>query len=222
MCVCVFVCDRFLIAGTSAGATDVQPFIVMSDDVTSSHSNDLSPLLPHGTKVYSTVTCLNGAGRHSNAYSDGVTILTDPPNSTLAYATLSSPDMTQYDILLCYLPSNRLTLLWGGFAESASTPLQYEVRVSNSTSDDDVWTNVGFVRELTLNDIVLPSNESHVIEVRAVNLGGVSSQPIRTQFTILTTPPLDNGNKNILYEFDILYLTFDLCRCACERHMVVC
>ncbi len=190
-----------ILAGTYPGTSDIQPFVVTSNDVTSGHSNDLSPLLAHGTKVYSTVTCLNGAGCHSTAYSDGVTILTKAPNATLAYTTLSSPDMTQYDIILGYIPSNRFTLLWSGFAECADTPLQYEVRVTNSTGsvDNGDWTNVGYIRELTLNDIVLPSNQSHVIEVRAVNMGGISSEPIRTQFTILTTPPLDNGKKSLFH-----------------------
>ncbi len=166
----------------------------MSNDVTSGHSNDLLPLISHGTTVYSTVICLNGVGQQSKASSDGVTILAIPPNATSAYSALSSPDMTQYDIILGYLPSNRLNLFWDGFIESAETPLQYEVCVTNSTSDAcNDWTNVGFVRELTINDVTLSSNESHVIKVRAVNMGGVSSEPIRTQFTILSTPPLDNG-----------------------------
>lgn len=180
-------------AGTTPGATDVRPYIVMSGDVTSSHSNDLSPLLRHGTKVYSTVTCTNRAGHHSNAYSDGVTILSNPPNSSLAFATLSSPEMTQYDIILGYLPSNRLTLVWGGFAESADTPLEYELRVTISSDFVGDWENVGFLRQLTLNDIELLSNNSHVIQVRAVNLGGLRSDPVNVSFTILDTPPIDSG-----------------------------
>ncbi len=165
----------------------------MSGDVTSSHSNDLSPLLRHGTRVYSTVTCTNNDGRHSNAYSDGVTILTNPPNSSLAFAILSSPEMTQYDIILGYLPSNRLTLVWGGFAESADTPLKYQVRVTNSSHFIGDWENVDFLRQLTLNDIELLSNDSHVIQVRAVNLGGLWSDPVNLPFTILDTHPFDTG-----------------------------
>ena len=138
--------------------------------------------------------CLNGAGRYGDVYSDGVTILTTPPNASLAYSIITSAEMTLYDIIPSYLPSNSLVLTWGGFADSAGTPLEYEVRVTNVSSGVGVWENVGFLRQLTLNDIELPSNDSsHVIQVRAVNPVGLLSEVISEEFYILTTPPANSS-----------------------------
>lgn len=180
-----------LFTGSLPGATDIQPYRVVSNSTTSAHSDDLSPHLSHGTTVYSIVHCLSGAGRYSNAYSDGVTILMNPPNSSSAVVTIDSPEMTQYDIILGYLPSNRLTLYWSGFFDEAGTPLYYQLRVTNSSLTGS-WEDLRALRQISVDQ--LPSNQSEgVIQLRAVNLGGVWSEPVNREFIILSTPPLVTG-----------------------------
>lgn len=170
----------------------------MPDNTTA--SSDLSPSLQHGVRVYSTVTCSNRGGLTSTAYSDGVTILYEPPSSDNASLSISSPIFTAYAPLQGYMPSPDTTLRWDGFAESAGTALAYEVRVlEEGPVGLGNWTSVSSAKMLTLRDLDLAENATtHNIEIRAVNLGGVVSDPIRASFAIISTSPEDTGMQLIV------------------------
>ena len=178
------------------GLYDVQQFLpirVLSPQNTTATS-DLS--LEHGATVYSTVVCTNEGGLTSVATSDGVTILYQAPTSDAAYVSITSPTYTQYSTRQGYLPSPAAVIRWDGFAESALTPLEYEVRVlEGGVVGQGNWTNVGSAKMLTVQDLDLTENvTSHVVEIRAVNLGGVVSEPVRTRVAVVSVPPQDTGN----------------------------
>ena len=148
--------------------------------------------LAHGATIYATVVCTNGAGLRTTASSNGVTILTDPPLHANAFGRTSSPVLTEYEPRGGYIPTNDTILMWDGFVEEAGTPLTYEVRVIESGVPQQ-WNSVGFAKMLTLSDLQLPENVPHTIEVRAVNLAGLASQPLTMNVTIGSTPPIDTG-----------------------------
>lgn len=154
--------------------------------------------MTHGITAYSTVLCTNGAGLQLTAYSDGVTILLDPPSNTSAFAYLSSPTLTKYEVLRLaagdptYIPSRDLVFRWGGFSDPAGVPLTYEVRVSNSSATQE-WNGLRFTNMLTLSDLSLPEEVLHTIGVRALNLAGVPSASLALDFVIATSPPVDTG-----------------------------
>ena len=183
------------ITGTSPGATDLQYYVVTPSNIT---SVDLSSTVVHGTTAYSTVLCTNRAGLQLTAYSDGATILLDPPSNTSAFGYLTSPALTKYEVLRLtgsdptYIPSRDLVFRWGGFSDPAGVPLTYEVRVSNSSVAQE-WNDLRFANTLTLSDLLLPENVLHTIEVRAVNLAGVPSMSLAVDFVIATSPPVDTG-----------------------------
>lgn len=181
--------------GTSPGATDLQSYVATSSNIS---SVNLSSTVTHGTTAYSTVLCTNGAGLQLTAYSDSVTILLDPPSNTSAFANLSSPTLTKYEVLWLaagdptYIPSRDLVFRWGGFSDPAGVPLTYEVRVSNSSATQE-WNGLRFANMLTLSDLSLPEEVLHTIEVRALNLAGVPSASLALDFVIATSPPVDTG-----------------------------
>lgn len=177
--------------GTSPGATDVQGYIITTNSSGSS-SDLLGSLTVHGTTVYSTLVCINGAGLSTTSYSNGVTVLLEPPSSFGAFVYISSPNYTQYEPQGGYIPTDDLILTWGGFTDTAQAPLTYEVRLNTSGLAGE-WNNLGFAKMLVLRELRLSENSSHSIEVRAVNYAGVSSAPIQRDFVILPSPPQDNG-----------------------------
>ena len=89
---------------TSPKASDVQGYSLAL--TTSGQSADLSSLLPHGTMVYSTVVCTNGAGLSTQVTSDGLTILVLPPTSSSITLLTSTSLYTVYDVQQGFLPSN--------------------------------------------------------------------------------------------------------------------
>ena len=175
-------------AGTSRGSSDVQSFTVSS----SSRGTTSDLRLLHGTTVYTTVVCTNGAGLRTTVSSNGVTILTDPPLNTNAFGRTSSLVLTEYEPRDGYVPANDTILTWDRFIERAGTPLTYEVRVTELGVPQQ-WNSVGFAKMLTLSELQLPENIPHTIEVRAVSLAGLASQPLMMSVTIVSTPPIDTG-----------------------------
>lgn len=179
--------------GSSPGLEDVEPFNIFPGSATSSAVDLLTPL-SHGSTVYSTLICVNNAGRHTVAYSDGITILTTPPTSQNAFLLISAPNFTQYEPQGGFLPSSDVIFHWGGFKELVGAPLAYEVRLGGVSGN---WTNVGHIYSLTLTDLPLDSfNVTYVVEVRAVNLAGLTSDSLEENFTIITVPPLVTSPGN--------------------------
>ena len=167
---------------------NVEPFNIYPGNATSATIDLLTPL-PHGFTVYSTLICVNNAGHFTVACSDGVTVLTNPPLSDGAFLLVSSPNLTQYESRDGFLPSPDISLLWGGFRESSGAPLAYQVRMTTEGGVVGNWTSVGHVYSLTLSDLPLEMNATHVVEVRAVNLAGLPSNPVAGNVTIIDAPP---------------------------------
>ena len=172
------------------------PITVLSRDDTAATSN-LSHALQHGMTVYSTVVCSNNGGLVSSRSSDGVTILYDPPTSGNAYLSISSPTLTAYTPRLGYVPTAAMTPRWEGFAESAGTPLEYQLQVlQDGVTGQANWTSVSFAKMVSIEDLQLSENTTHAIQIRAVNLGGVASPAIQHRFAIVSSAPQDTGWYN--------------------------
>ena len=182
--------------GTRPGSSNVQNYhpISIYPDVVVTATANLSRVLEHGARVYSTVVCFNRGGLASSASSDGVTVLLSPPSSDNAYLSVGSPVYTAYTPQGGYLPSPAVSFGWGGFWEPAGTPLLYQVRVlEGGEAALANWTSVSFARTLYVDDLRLPENVSHTIQIRAVNLGGVASPAVQSTFVIDSSPPEDTG-----------------------------
>jgi hypothetical protein len=171
---------------------DIQQFLFTTSDNTTMTS-DLSGSLNHGATVYSTVVCSNRGGLFSSAYTDGVTILYQPPSADEAYVSITSPSYVQYPSRGGYLPTPALIVQWDGFAESAGTPLLYEVQVQEGDGMPLNWTGVSTAKALLLSDLELSENTTHMIQIRAVNLGGMASDPVGASFFIASDTPEDTG-----------------------------
>lgn len=165
--------------------------------------------------MYSTVVCSNWGGLVSTAHTDGVTLLYQPPSEEGAFLSVTSPSLTPYPPRHGYLPTSAITIRWDGFAESASTPLEYEIRVLEAGDATRTnWTGLSSAKMLSLFDLNLSENTSHVIQIRAVNLGGVASDPIGASFFIASSPPLDTGMCSLVPR---LYN----CMCGVEKESLV-
>ncbi len=164
------------------------------DDTTA--TSNLSLAVRHGMTVYSTVVCFNRAGLLSSLSTDGVTLLPDPPTSDNAYLSISSPTHTAYSPRQGYLPTAAIILRWDGFEESAGTPLEYQLRVlEGGVNTLANWTSVSFAKMVSVDQLQLLENTTHIIQIRAVNLGGVASAAIQSMFAIVSSAPEDTGES---------------------------
>ena len=132
--------------------------------------------------------CISNSGYHIAGYSDGVTVLTDPPLSHNAFLLVSTSSLTQFESRDGFLPSSDVTLYWGGFEESSGAPLAFEVWLLEGGVAGN-WTNVGHIYSLTLADLSLEVNTTHTVELRAINLAGLPSNSLARNFTIVSSPP---------------------------------
>ena len=132
---------------------------------------------------------------YSTAYSDGVTVLTQPPSHSEAFAYISSHLLTAtYAAENGYLPTDDVLFTWGGFEDNSSSPLFYEVRITEAGSGTrGPWNDVRYAQTLSLRVANLTQDVAHTIEVRAVNFALQASQSIAREFTIVTNPPAYTG-----------------------------
>ena len=182
-----------ILSGARRGSDDVQPFTRTTG--LSGGSRDIS--VSHGTKVYSTIVCSNGAGRGIRAVSDGAVFLETPPTSASASLTLTSTTPTLHEPRDSYLPSGSLLASWFGFSDNSGEPLQYDVRISPSSSSDGAWVSVGNDKQLAVSNITGFEGIEHLVAVRAYLKPGLTSTPVTRRFNISSTPPMDKGNSSV-------------------------
>ena len=156
--------------------------------------SSLTSSLPHGTTVYSSVVCTNGAGLSTWLHSDGLTLLSLPPTSTNVTLLTLSAAYTAYDVRRGFVPSNGSVLTWTGFVEPAGTPLRYEVS-GGGVGGGGGWMSVGFATQVTLSELNLTEGVASLVQVRAVNLAGLASVPVQVLLTMLPNPPHRQNSK---------------------------
>lgn len=177
--------------GRTPGVDDVLPFSAAVGQMGS--STDISSLITHGTKLYSTVTCSNNAGRSTTAVSNGVTYLSSPPSSALATVNIASTTPTLYEPRGGYLPSDSFLVSWNGFVDGSSEPLRYQVRLvagGTSLGPGDGWTEVGDLKQLAINNVTASEG---MVEVRAYLMEGLTSSPATESFIISSSQPIYDG-----------------------------
>lgn len=172
---------------------------------TGGQSPNLTSSLPHGTTLYSTVVCTNGAGLSTWLHSDGLTLLSLPPTSTNVTLLTFGATYTAYDVRRGFVPGNAGVLSWTGFLEPAGTPLQYEVSCDQSGGVSGGWTSVGFATQVTLSRLNLTEGVASLVRVRAVNLAGLASVPVQLLLTMLPNPPMRQSSKFFLFLYLIVF-----------------
>ena len=180
--------------GIVKGSDYVQPFTPTTGQA--GNSRDIS--VPHGTRLYSTVVCSNGAGRSIRVVSDGAVYLETPPSSASASVTLTSTTPTLYEPRDGYLPSGSLVASWFGFSDNSSEPLQYDVKISPSSSSDGVWVSVAGDQQLAVSNVTGFEGIEHLIAVRAYLLPGLYSTSVIRRFNISSTAPIDQGKYGLV------------------------
>ena len=149
-------------------------------------------VMPTGL-VFATVTCINQALLYTTVTSDGILVFSRPPNHTNAKLTILSLANSIYPVMDNFVPTTSLTLSWSGFEDLNSSYLNYEYRITESSGATEGWISVGATLQLLLSNLSIVHDQTHTIEVRATNPGGLTSQPIIENFTISSEVPVDTG-----------------------------
>ena len=122
-----------LLLGAEPGLDDILPSSV-APDTTSPITASLSQSMVEGQRLFVTVTCYNHAGQSSWKSSDGVTIVTEPPRTSLAVVNVKAVSETQYETQDGY-QSQRDSLQgsWAGFTDPFGIQ-NYEVTAEQTKS----------------------------------------------------------------------------------------
>ncbi len=189
------------ITGSSPGLSDIHNYTLS----TTTHTNltTLHSLLTHGDALHVTVTCFNGAGHMTTATSDGLTLLTNPPQHQTATLRVRNPSLTQCPSRDEYVSSNAVQVEWAGFTEQANAPFYYQMKiVPFGTLPDNVeWTNIDTLQQVTIDNLTLVEDTQHTVMVRAYCVEGLISEAVSEPFTIASGPPAVDGER----EGDIVY-----------------
>ncbi|KAI8487523.1 hypothetical protein Bbelb_347570 [Branchiostoma belcheri] len=158
---------------------------------------DLSGQLTHGDTVYSTVRCQNYAGITSHVTSDGVTIVSQPPNSDHAVVETMVEPQSYYPTRASHQSTDDVIhLSWEGFFDSSGIR-NYQCRVTGPGLSDFPWIDVGLTGQThaTLSGLQLHNYNRYDVHVRAVNHVGVDSHDVTSVLYVEMERPLVVGGK---------------------------
>ncbi|XP_078585869.1 uncharacterized protein LOC144867679 [Branchiostoma floridae x Branchiostoma japonicum] len=181
--------------GLSPGSTEISHF--QPTEYMSSSSENLTGQIHHGQTIYTTVRCYNHAGLEAQAVTDGVTLVTNPPDSTAARLRVAPVSQTLFPAEEKYQNvDEELRFFWEGFRDEAGID-HYEFSIDGSDNYTHTWISAGLRGETsaTLTGLGLKSRHTYTVYCRAVNKGGLVSDPVWTNVTIETDRPLVNGSS---------------------------
>eukprot|EP00058_Branchiostoma_floridae_P024936 XP_002610426.1 hypothetical protein BRAFLDRAFT_85564 [Branchiostoma floridae] len=181
--------------GLSPGSSEAYQF-TQQPSVCSATFN-LSGHLTHGDTVYSTVRCHNYAGMTSHVTSDGVTIVSQPPDSDHAIVETMSEPQSYYPTRASHQSAaDVIHLSWEGFFD-VSGIRNYQCRVTGPGLTDFPWINVGQTGQThaTLSGLQLHNYNKYDVHVRAVNHVGMVSHDVTSEFYVEMERPLVVGSE---------------------------
>ncbi|XP_078616228.1 uncharacterized protein LOC144884650 [Branchiostoma floridae x Branchiostoma japonicum] len=181
--------------GLSPGSGEVHRFIEQA--TLYSATFDLSGHLTHGDTVYSTVRCHNYAGMTSHVTSDGVTIVSQPPNSDQAIVeTMSAPQFYYPTRASHQSAADVIHLSWEGFFDVSGIK-NYQCHVTGPGLTDFPWIDVGLTGQThaTLSGLHLHNYNRYEVHVRAVNHVGLVSDDVITEIYVEMERPLVEVSK---------------------------
>ncbi|CAH1277475.1 Hypp9648, partial [Branchiostoma lanceolatum] len=182
--------------GLSPGSGEVQQFTQQPSLYSATF--DLSGHLTHGDTVYSTLRCHNYAGMTSHLTSDGVTIVTQPPNSDHAIVETMSEPQSYYPSRAFHQSTNDVIhLSWEGFFDVTGIR-NYQCRVTGPGLTDFPWIDVGLTGQThaTLSGLQLHGYNRYNVHVRAVNHGGMVSDDVTSDIYVEMERPLVMGSRS--------------------------
>ncbi|KAI8519528.1 hypothetical protein Bbelb_027850, partial [Branchiostoma belcheri] len=154
-------------------------------------------VIQHGQTVYTTVRCRNAAGLESQTVTDGVTLVTRPPDSAAAELRVTSPSQTPFPAESGHQSAaEQLRFFWEGFFDEAGID-HYEVNVitrlfvgGSSTKEQLRFFWEGFYDEAGIDHYEIsisgPDNSTHTWLSAGVNgetsatLSGLELEPNQT------------------------------------------
>lgn len=115
------------ISGSSPGLVDLLPVSNYSA-IASNLLVNLTNTIIGGEKVFTTVTCFNGAKLYTTYTSDGVVLVSNPPNADSAAVNVIRSAETWYATDNDYQSeTDQIRAYWNGFVDPAGIAF-YEVR----------------------------------------------------------------------------------------------
>ncbi|KAK3581578.1 hypothetical protein CHS0354_031926 [Potamilus streckersoni] len=148
--------------------------------------------------------CHNQAGLYSVKSSDGLLIVTTPPNTESVVLALVPQSITEYTPEDCYQSNNtNIRLKWTGF-EDIIPINRYEVRLKGEGVDLStiiIGQPQGSYRYTELQKLNLVEG-NYTAFVTGINLVDSHSNRVNTTFTVATIPPSRAASKDINIQLD--------------------
>ncbi|XP_077866322.1 uncharacterized protein LOC144354078 [Saccoglossus kowalevskii] len=166
---------------------------------------DLTGILTHGQTVYCTIRCKNSVGLSTTMHSRGVTIVTEPPMTEAATLRVIAMSPSEFESRNNHQSqTNLINIAWDGFHDHAGIS-HYECKLYGGVYDSNLdWKVIGVKEQVNgvISGLNLMSYKTYQVQLRAVNHGGFCSDPIVSNITVETSPPVFTG-------LDMQYTWFD-------------
>ncbi|KAL3841826.1 hypothetical protein ACJMK2_019925 [Sinanodonta woodiana] len=188
--------------GTNPGGTGIQTYATTGDKT--SQKVQLPYSLINGKTLFSTIRCHNHAGLSSVKSSDGLVIVTTPPNTDSVVLALVPQSVTEYTPEDRYQSNNtNIRLKWTGF-EDVIPINRYEVRLKGDGVDLStviIGQPQGSYTYTELQKLNLDEG-NYTVFVTGINLVDSRSDRVNTTFTVATIPPNKAAGKDINIQWD--------------------
>ncbi|KAL3841827.1 hypothetical protein ACJMK2_019926 [Sinanodonta woodiana] len=188
--------------GTSPGGIDIQAY--MTTEEKTSGKVQLPYAIINRKTLYSTIRCYNQAGLHTIKSSDGLLIITTPPNTESVVLDLVPQSVTEYTAMDRYQSNNtNIRLKWTGFEDIIPID-RYEVKLKGEGLDLStviIGQPQGSYTYMELQKLNLLEGKYTTI-VTGINLVDSQSRGVNTTFTVAINPPRKAAGIDISIQWD--------------------
>ena len=177
--------------GTNHDSNNLQQWTVATL-TTQCFSQELD--VPHGTRIYTSVSCVNTVELETIEYSRYVIVSYEAPNATRSTVQFTVNSVTLQGQSQVQRHKSTLHFFWD-FFHDISGMRTYQCRVKSGSSILSDWTDVGRHNYVTLSDTDMVDGEEYTAEVKGTNIGGLESKTIRANISINEIIPVLTGKS---------------------------
>lgn len=181
--------------GYSPESTDLKTFSVMT--IYSGYI-DVNFTDTENNTIYNTVRCTNHAGLVTYAYSDGIQISQNAPNSSnvqISHVALSQTEYSPSDGFQGV--SDSVRLYWSGFDDTVEIS-SHKMEIDFAYSVNDLFTTMTFPHNQTVQYVHLSKltmkDGVQRVKINTKNALGISSEHVFYNVSLYTLPPVRNNS----------------------------
>ena len=148
--------------------------------------------IPHGTKIYSSVSCVNTVEIEAIEHSGSYMVSYEPPDVAGASVKFAVNSVLLQDQSQVQRYKSTLHFFWD-FFHDVSGMRSYQCRVTTGNTVVSEWIDVGQHNFVEISGIDMSDGKEYTAEVKGTNVGGLESDAISAKISINGILPVLTG-----------------------------